>query len=72
MRRHLRRLMTMLLPWPTRQQRREAIGRATAEKERSRAGAVHAAAIERDIERIRQENHFAAAIADQIMRGKDQ
>jgi hypothetical protein len=61
----------MILPWPSRESRQEAITAARHEKERSRSGARHAAGIERDIERIRQENHFAARIADQIMRGRE-
>lgn len=63
------RLMSMIFPWPARAQRLAAISHARDQKERSRQGASHAAAIERDIERIRQENHFAARIAEQIIQG---
>jgi hypothetical protein len=59
----------MLLPWPSRQQRQAAISAARTQKEASQAGAAHAALIERDIDRIRQENHIGAIIADQFMRG---
>ena len=64
----LRRLMSMLLPWPSRQQRQEAISDAQREKERSRSSALHAAAIEQEITRMAEVNHFAASIAEQIMR----
>lgn len=60
----------MLLPWPSRHQRREAISDARRQKERSRAGAAHAAGIERDIERIRRDDRIAADIAEQIMQGR--
>lgn len=63
------RLVSVLLPWPARHERQEAIGRARAEKEQSQARAAHAAEIEQDIDRIRHENHFAAAIAATLMRG---
>ncbi len=53
----------MLLPWPSRRERRAAIDAATQEKVRSQASAAHAADIERDIERARAENSFAIAIA---------
>jgi len=56
-------MMAVILPWPLRHQRQAAISDARDQKERSRAGAAHAAAIAQDIERIRRENHFAAAIA---------
>jgi hypothetical protein len=64
--------MSALFPWPSRSQRQAAIGHARQQKELSRIGAEHAAAIERDIQRIRADNHFAAKIAEQIMRGRDQ
>ncbi len=53
----------MLLPWPLRRERRAAIEAARQEKVRSQASAAHAAVIERDIERAREENSFAIAIA---------
>ena len=58
----------MLLPWPARRQRQEAISDARREKERSQSSASHAAVIQRDIERLAERNHFAASIAGQIMR----
>jgi hypothetical protein len=63
--------MAVLLPWPPRQQRREAISDARRERERSQSSAAHAAVIERDIARMAEANHFASAIADQIMRGRE-
>jgi len=59
--------MSVLLPWPTRHQRQEAISDARREKERSQSSAVHAAVIERDIERMAEANHFADIIISQIM-----
>ncbi len=53
----------MLLPWPPRHERRAAIEQAREEKIRSQAAAAHAAVIEADIERAREENSFALAIA---------
>ena len=60
----------MLLPWPARHERQEAVSAARAEKEQSQARAAHAAVIEQDIQRIREGNHYAAVIAEQIMRGE--
>jgi hypothetical protein len=57
----------MLLPWPSRHQRREQVEAARQEKLRSQSSAEHAAVIEQAIERMAAENHFAASIADQIM-----
>ena len=67
---NLGRLMTVIFPWPSRHQRREAIGRARTQKEASRLTATRAATIEADIEQIRRDNHLAAAIAEQLMRGR--
>ena len=61
--------MTVLLPWPSRQQRQADISRARAEKEQSVAAARHAAVIGRDIELMRHDNHIASAIAATLMRG---
>jgi hypothetical protein len=58
----------MLLPWPSRQQRQEAIGAARHEREQAQARLAHATAIENDLDRMRQQNHFAAAIAEHLMR----
>lgn len=57
----------MLFPWPSRQQRLAAIGEARTEKEQSRARLAQAIGIERDIDRIRQQNHFAALIAEHLV-----
>jgi len=57
----------MLLPWPSRAQRKAAISAAAREKERSRAGAAQAAGIEQAIEQMTRENHFALAITRQII-----
>jgi hypothetical protein len=57
----------MLLPWPARRQRQEAISDARREKERSQSSARHAATIEQDIARMAERNHFASSIAEQIM-----
>lgn len=53
----------MLLPWPPKRERQAAIREARAEKEQSQAAAAHAAVIEQDIRRAREENSFARAIA---------
>lgn len=60
----------MLLPWPSRQQRAEAIASAGREKQHSQDRAAHAATVEHDIRRMAEENHFAALLAEQIMRGR--
>jgi hypothetical protein len=52
----------MIFPWPARSERREAIAAAAAEKERSRKGAARASALQRDIQRMTEVNHFAEAI----------
>ena len=58
----------MLLPWPSRDQRRAAVEAARQEKLRSQSAAAHAADIEQALERMAAENHFAASIAEQVMR----
>ena len=57
----------MPLPWPARHRRHAAIAAATAEKERSQEGAARADLLRVQIERLAGQNHFAAAIADQIV-----
>lgn len=64
----LGRAMSVIFPWPDRHQRRQAVAAATAEKDRSVAGAEHAAALEQQIRRMAAENHFAERIAGQIIR----
>ena len=58
----------MPFPWPARNRRQEAIAAARGEKERSQAGARHAAVIQQQIERMAETNHFAAAIAADLIR----
>ena len=58
----------MLLPWPPRHERREAIASAEREKEQSRTRAAHAATVEQALHRMAAENHFAASIAEQLAR----
>lgn len=65
-----RRLIALLIPWPARHQRAEAIEAARAQKEVSRAGAAHAAVIEGDIRRMAAQNGFAELLAAQIMSGR--
>jgi hypothetical protein len=55
-------------PWPGRHDRHAAIASARAEKEQSQAGAAHADAVRRQIEAMREQNHFAAAIVQDIIR----
>lgn len=62
------RLLRWLLPWPSRREREAAIERARGEKHRSQAAAGHAAEVADQIQQMREENHFAAAIAREIMR----
>lgn len=57
-----------LFPWPTRAERRRRIETARAGAQASRRDADKAARIERDLKRIVEENHFAASIAEQIIR----
>lgn len=59
----------MLLPWPTRTQRRAAIASAEREKHQSRASAERAAAIGAAIEHMRHENHFADSIRASLIQG---
>lgn len=62
-----RKAARMLLPWPSRHERRRDIASAKAEKQHSRARAAHAAEVEQQIRRIAEANHFAEVIADQLM-----
>jgi acyl-CoA reductase-like NAD-dependent aldehyde dehydrogenase len=63
----LRRLPSMPFPWPDKSRRHEAIAAARAEKARSRAGAQRAEVLRRQIEAMREQNHFAALITDDII-----
>lgn len=67
LRRLFRKAGAVLFPWPGRDERLASIQRARREKEYSLGRAAHAVAIERQIERLAEENHFAAAIAEQII-----
>ena len=60
----------MLLPWPAKQDRQADIAAARGEKERSQAAAARAAAIERDIRRLADDNHWAAAVARSLRNGE--
>lgn len=57
----------MPFPWPAKIRRHEAIAAARAEKTRSQAGAVRAELLRRQIETMREQNHFASLIVDQII-----
>ena len=58
----------MPFPWHARSTRHEAIAAARGEKEQSLGDLADAIVIQRQIERMARQNHFAAAIADQIIR----
>jgi hypothetical protein len=60
------RAIGKLFPWPTREHRRQAIGDAREQRLQSQRQAAHAELIRAAIERMSAENHFAAAIAEQI------
>jgi hypothetical protein len=54
-------------PWPVRGDRQAAVRAARQEKEHSLAGAGRAAEVEQQIRLLVRDNHFAEAIADQII-----
>lgn len=56
-----------MLPWPSRRQRKAAIAAARGEKETSRHAAARADALRTAISRMAADNHFAAAIAEDII-----
>jgi hypothetical protein len=60
--------MQFLFPWTSRDERQNEIMRARREKEKSQHAAVHARSIQRELNQIMAENHFAARIAEQIIR----
>lgn len=68
----LRRLPSMPFPWPAKSRRHEAIAAARAEKDRSRAGRARAEVLTRQIEAMREQNHFASIIVDQIIQRHSQ
>lgn len=55
-------------PWPARAERKRRIEVARAGARASRRDADKASRIERDLRRIVAENHFAASVAEQIIR----
>lgn len=58
----------MPFPWPRRHVRHAAIAAARRQKERSQAGAADAETVRRQIEELRERNHFAFLIAADIIR----
>jgi hypothetical protein len=63
----LRRAAKVIRPWPVQRDRKAAVHAARQEKEHSLARAEHAAEVERQIRHLVRDNHFAEAIADQII-----
>lgn len=59
--------MEAITPWQARSQRKAAIAVARRERERSQAGARHAAGVQNDIEALAARNHFAASLMAQII-----
>jgi hypothetical protein len=64
--------MAMPFPWQARSTRHEAIEAARGEKEQSLGELADAKVIQRQIERMAEQNHFAATIAEQIIRRHQQ
>lgn len=64
--------MDAMMPWPSRSQRRAAVDRARGEKEQSLRSAAHAAGVRADITSLAERNHFAAAVAQQIIQRHSQ
>jgi hypothetical protein len=64
----LRRLPSMPFPWPGKTSRHAAIAAARRERLRSRGDAERADILKRQIEAMRQQNHFAALLTDDIVR----
>jgi hypothetical protein len=58
----------MPFPWPGRHIRHAAIAAARRQKEHSQAGAADADIVRLQIEALRKQNHFAALIAEDIIR----
>lgn len=57
-----------VFPWPPAAERRAVIEEARARREQACRAREHARALQRDIERMVSENHFADAIAAQLRR----
>lgn len=64
-----RSMLKLMLPWPGRHERKAAIDKAKAERERSERARIHAQKLEDQLQRIMDENHFAQKIAESLMRG---
>lgn len=63
------RVLAAVLPWPDPAARKAAIADARRKAQESRTGAAHAAALASEINRLARDNHFAEAVARQIMGG---
>lgn len=64
------RALAAALPWPHGKARKAAVAAAEAEARESRRRAAHARSVAADLQRMARDNHFAAAIARQIMEGR--
>lgn len=58
----------MPFPWPDKSSRHTAIAAARQQKARSQAGAARADQLRLQIEALRDQNHFANAIVEDIIR----
>ena len=67
--RWLRKVAGVVLPWPGRDERAAAVTSAQMERERSQEAARKASDLEKQIRKMTHDNHFAAMIAQQILRG---
>ena len=56
----------MALPWPSRPERKAAVGRARGEREQSQRDAAYARDVAQQIRRMQHDNHWAASIADAL------
>jgi hypothetical protein len=63
------RVLAAILPWPDPAERRAAIEEARKEAQEGRHGAAHAAVLATEITKMAKDNHFAEAVARQIMGG---
>jgi hypothetical protein len=64
------RAVEVIMPWPGKHERAEAIREARRERKHAQEDAAHAKVIERQINRMLEENHFAETIARQILQGQ--
>jgi hypothetical protein len=67
--RWLRKVAAVILPWPGRDERAVAITSAQMERKRSQEAARKASDLEKQIRKMTHDNHFAAMIAQQILKG---